>query len=138
MRKQCKRRPRGTGLPLVFGLTQSMRTDLDLVPLGTLESFREGTATELAAHTLAAAVNLAAVLAREYAEGDEVQRIVSEALKAVRAIFHRNTSQGSWGISGDEYKAIREALILSGELQGNTTRREVAGAIKQILREAGI
>jgi len=136
MRKRTHRKIRNVGLPLVFGLTQQMRTDLDLTPLGTLESFKEGTAGPEAAHTLAAAVDLAAVLAREYT--DEVQRIAYAALQAIRAIFWREEQTSRWGCSGDEYKAIREALLLSGDLQDKTTRRGVAKAIKQVLAEASI
>ncbi len=58
MRKRSSYRPRASGLPLVFALSQSMKTDLQLTPLGTLEGFKEGTGTEHGAHTLAAAVNL--------------------------------------------------------------------------------
>jgi hypothetical protein len=111
-----------------------MRTDLDLTPLGTLEAFREGTAGDEAAHTLAAAVDLAAVLARDYT--DEVQVVAAAGLKAVGSIFAREAQSGSWGCSGDEYRAVRAALILSSDLQCITTRRGVAKAINQVLREA--
>ena len=134
MRKRNTRKIRHVGLPLVYGLTRQMRTDLDLTPLGTLEAFREGTAGDEAAHTLAAAVDLAAVLARDYT--DEVQVVAYAGLKAVEGIFQREKETGRWGCSGDEYKAVREALILSSDLQGSTTRRDVAKAINQVLREA--
>lgn len=136
MRKQSKRKPRNTGLPLVFGLTATMRTDLDLIPFGTLESFREGTATEEAAHTLAAAVNLVCVLAREYAE--EVQRIAHAGLKAIGEIFLLEKATGLWGCTEEEYRAIGEALNLSSRLQRDTTLRNVAQAIRQVLKEAGV
>lgn len=135
-RKSCKRKIRNVGLPLVYGLTQQMRTDLDLTPLGTLESFREGTATAEAAHTLAAAVDLCAVLARAYT--DETQFVAKGGLDAIRGIFQRETATGRWGCSGDEYNAIRAALLLSSDLQVRTTRRGVATAIKQVWKEAGI
>lgn len=106
------------------------------MPFGTLEAFREGTATEEAAHTLAAAVNLVVVMARDYV-GD-VQRIAESGLKAVASIFLREKDSGRWGCSGDEYRAIGEALNLSSQLQRDKTRREVATAIRQVLREAGV
>ncbi|MFX3545048.1 hypothetical protein [Ralstonia mannitolilytica] len=135
MRKRSSYRPRASGLPLVFGLSQSMKTDLHLTPLGILEGFKEGTAKEEGAHTLAAAVNLAAVLSRELT--DHEKRIAAEGLEAVRGVFKRGNDSGKWGCSGDEYRAIGAALALGAELADGSRRREVAAAIKTVLREAG-
>ena len=135
MRKRSSYRPRACGLPMVFGMSQSMKNDLQLTPLGTLEGFKEGTGTEHGAHTLAAAVNLAAVLSRDLT--DHEKRIAAEGLEAVRGIFRRGNSAGKWGCSGDEYRAIGAALALGAELADSTNRRTVAAAIKTVLQEAG-
>lgn len=135
MRKRSAYRPRASGLPLVFGLSQSMKTDLQLTPLGILEGFKEGTAKEEGAHTLAAAVNLAAVLSRDLS--DHEKRIAAEGLAAVRSIFRRGNDSGKWGCSGDEYRAIGAALAMGAELADSSRRREVAAAIKTVFQEAG-
>ena len=135
MRKRSSYRPRACGLPLGFGLSQEMKTDLQLTPLGTLEGFKEGTGTERGAHTLAAAVNLAAVLSRELT--DHEKRIAAEGLEAIRGVFKRGNAAGKWGCSGDEYRAIGAALALGAELADSANRRTVAAAIKTVFQEAG-
>ncbi|MGA3803712.1 hypothetical protein ACI2VC_06885 [Ralstonia nicotianae] len=129
MRKRSAYRPRASGLPLVFALSQSMKTDLQLTPLGTLEGFKEGTGTEHGAHTLAA------VLSRDLT--DHEKRIAAEGLEAVRGVFKRGNAAGKWGCSGDEYRAIGAALALGAELADSTNRRTVAAAIKTVFQEAG-
>lgn len=134
MRKHTKRKQRAVGLPLIFGLSQSMKTDLQLTPLGTLEGFREGTGTEEGAHTLAAAVNLAAVMSRDQPE--EVQAVANAGLDAIVGVFKRGSETGRWGCSGDQYKAIGEALAIGADMADATTRRNVAKAIKTVFKEA--
>lgn len=136
MRKRSSYRPKRSGIPLVFALSQSMKNDLQLTPLGTLEGFREGTGTEAGAHTLAAAVNLAAVLSREQPE--EVQVVASAGLDAIVAIFKRGNETGKWGCSGNEYRAVGTALALGSDLADSSRRREVAVAIQTVLKEAAI
>jgi len=135
MRKRSSYRPRACGLPLVFGLSQEMKTDLQLTPLGTLEGFKEGTGTERGAHTLTAAVDVVAVLARGMT--DREKKIAAEGLEAVRGIFRRGNETGKWGCSGDEYRAIGFALSLLAEMTDNGRRRDVAAAIKTVFQEAG-
>lgn len=138
MRKRSAYRPKyqpGT-LPVTFGLTRGMKTDLQITPLGTLEAFLEGTGTENGAHTLAAAVNLAAVMARS--QPLDVQGEVGGGLVAMRAVFARGDETGKWGVTGDEYRAIRLALILGADMQDGSTRRAVSTAIQTTLMEAAV
>ncbi|MBX4378164.1 hypothetical protein K4H02_24210, partial [Mycobacterium tuberculosis] len=86
------------------------------------------TGTEHGAHTLAAAVNLAAVLSRDLT--DHEKRSAAEGREAVRGVFKRGNAAGKWGCSGDEYRAIGAALALGAELADSTNRRTVAAAIK--------
>lgn len=136
MRKHTKRKHRPTGSPLTFALSQKMKTDLQLTPLGTLEGFKEGTGTEEGAHTLAATVNLAAVLSRSQPE--EIQQIARSGLLAVQGIFDRYKATHQWGVSGDEYRRIGEAIAIGFEMCDATTRRNVASAIKTVFDEAAI
>lgn len=136
MRKHSHRKPRATGLPLIFALSSKMKTDLQITPLGMLEAFREGSANEEVWHTVAAAVNLAAVLSRK--QPQEVQEHCNAGLNALRSVSERAKRTGRYGCSGDEYQALRLSLILGADMQEATTRREVALAINQTLREAGV
>lgn len=136
MRKRSSRKIRATGLPVIFGLSQSMKNDLALTPLGTLEGFREGTGSEEGAYTLAAAVNLSAVLSRE--QSAEVRAVASAGLDAIQGVFERGNRTGLWGCSGDQYKAIGAALAIGADMADANTRRDVAKAIKTVLKEAAL
>lgn len=138
MRKKSKYRQKyipGT-LPITFAMSQEMRNDLELTPLGMLESFREGTGTEEGYETIVAAINLAAVLSR--AQSREAQEVIEKGMEAVLAIMERFKSSRRWGVSGDDYRAIGEALTLGTEMTGISSRREVAVAIQTVLDEAAI
>lgn len=136
MRKKSSRTPRPCGIPTIFGMTKAMVNDLQIIPLGILEAFREGTGTEQGWSTLAAAVNVAAVLSRK--QPREVQLHIEDGMEALLAIQKRGSERGMWGCSGDEYKAIRLALILGADMQDSkvSTRKEVGQAIVTVLREA--
>jgi hypothetical protein len=138
MRKACRRKIRGTGLPTIYGLTEEMRNDLQIIPLGILESFREGNGNEVNWHTLAAAINVGAVLARK--QGPEVCEVVETGMKALMALKTRGNGIGKWILTGDEYRAIRSALLMATDLQDASvsTRRDIAEAIRTTLREAAI
>lgn len=135
MRKKSRYRPRACGLPLVFGLTEEMRNDLQLMPMLQLDAFREGRGSEDGAYMLPSAVNVGAVLSRT--QHEDVQAFMSKGLDAVQGIFERAAASGRWGVSGDEYQAISAALRLSAELADACPRRTVAAAIKTVFQEAG-
>jgi hypothetical protein len=135
MRKRSSYRPRACGLPLVFGLTEEMRNDLQLMPMLQLDAFREGRGNEDGAYTVAGAVNVAAVLSRT--QHADIQAFMSKGLDAVQGVFERAATSGRWGVSGDEYQAISAALRLGAELADACPRRTVAAAIKTVFQEAG-
>lgn len=136
MRKSCKRKQRGAGLPTIFGMTQSMLNDLQIIPLGILESFREGNGTEQNWATLAAAINVAAVLARK--QPKDVRDHIEAGMLALMSLYSRGNGIGKWVCTGDEYKDLRLALILGADMQSPqvSTRKEIAEAIKVTLKEA--
>lgn len=122
-------------MPVVFGLRDEAKTDLQLLPLMVLDAFRCGCGSEEGAHTLAAAVNLGAVLARK--ESAEVQAEFDLALDAMHNVMERGKG-GKWGLSGDELRLIGQALTLSGDMQGQRTKREVRDAICATYKEAAL
>lgn len=138
MRKRSTYRPKyapGT-LPVTFALSTTMKNDLQLTPMGVLEAFREGTGNERAWHTLAAAVNLSAVLSRQQTR--DVQVEIEVGMEALLSVYRRGDSTGKWGCSGDEYRALHLALILGADMQDVATRRDVAQAIRTTLIEGGV
>lgn len=134
-RKQYRQRYTGSKIPIVFGLNEDMRTDLGLPPHIILDAFKRGAGDEEGAHTLAAAVNVAAVLARSC--GPDENAIANAGLAAVANVLERGKS-GKWGVSGDEAKAIGAAIVMMEDLQRSMTRRTVRDAIEVVFREAAM
>ncbi|WP_439684846.1 hypothetical protein MNJPNG_04895 [Cupriavidus oxalaticus] len=137
MRKRSAYRPKYApgAMPVTFALSTQMRTDLQLTPMGVLEAFREGTAGEREWHTLAAGINLAAVLSRT--QPRDVQTEIEAGMEALLSVRKRGDSTGKWGCSGDEYRAIRLALILGSDMQDASSRRSVRDAIRATIQEGG-
>lgn len=136
MRKKSSRKVRACGIPTIFGMTEEMKNDLQIIPLGILESFREGRGKEESWHVLAAAINVAAVLARK--QPQDVRDHIEAGMLALMSLYSRGNSIGKWVCSGDEFKNLRLALILGADMQSPqvSTRKEIAEAIKVTLREA--
>lgn len=134
-RKRSAYRPKYApgALPVAFAMTEKMRTDLQLTPMGVLEAFREGTGNERAWHTLASAVNLAAVMSRT--QPRDVQIEIEAGMEALLSIHRRAQASGKWGCSGDEYRALHLTLVLGADMQDGSSRRDVAKAIKTVFRE---
>lgn len=132
-RKAYRPRPALT-LPITYALPDSNRTDLQLPPHIILDGFVDGTGTESGCHTLIAAINVGAVLART--EDDETQGILSRALDAIQGVKDRGEDTGRWGMSGDQYRAIAGGLALTSDMQDRKTRREVRDAIDEVRRTA--
>jgi hypothetical protein len=109
-------------------------TNLQLPPHTVLDAFRRGVGDEPGWHTLACALNLGAVLARQ--QPAEAQAVMSRALEAIVEVRARAAASGRWGVSGDEFRAIGEALTLSNEIQDISTRREIRDALNVVLAEA--
>ena len=119
-------------LPITMGITAEMKTELQLPPHLILEAFKNGAGTEEGAHTLAAAVNLGAVMART--QPQEVRDVMEAALHAMHAVMRRG--QGNvWGMSGPEMTAIGEGLALANDMQDISTRRDLRNAIATVYRE---
>jgi len=123
-------------LPMTFSLPKAAMTNLQLPPHTVLDAFRRGAGDEPGWHTLACAVNIGAVLART--QPNEAQAVMSAALDAIREVQRRGVESGRWGVSGDEFRAIGEALTLSNEIQDISTRREIRDAINVVLETGAV
>lgn len=134
-RRNKKYRPKcipGT-LPVVFALAPEKKTDLRLPYHLSLEALRNGKGGDDDSHTIFSSLLIGRELAKLYQ--DETQQTVLRGIEAITAVKERG-NQGKWGVSGDQFKAISEALVLVDEMQDASTRREVRDAIKQVWKEA--
>lgn len=130
-----RHKPRPEQVPIMFALREEQKIDLRLPPQIVLDAFKRGQGDACGANTLAACVNLGAVLSRS--QSREVQEVIEAGMDAVSSILKRG-SEGKWGLTGDELKAISEALNLTEEMQDASTRREVRDAIATFYREATV
>lgn len=120
-------------IPIIFGLASEKKTDLRLPYHLSLEALRTGNGTADDAHTIFSSLLIGRELARLYQS--ETQQTVMSGIDAIAAVKERG-DQGKWGVSGEQFKAISEALVLVDEMQDASTRREVRDAIKTVWKEA--
>lgn len=120
--------------PMVYGIDTESRVNLQLTPHVVLEAFRTGAGDESGWHTLTGMLNVGAVLSRKHPE--DVQAIMSRGLDAVVEVKERGLKTGAWGVSGDQFRALADALTLASDLQDTHTRREIRDAINITLATA--
>jgi hypothetical protein len=130
------RKPKGIpgALPITFGMLQESSTELNVTTHLCAEAFRVGLGDRQMAYTLANALNLGAILVRNYVE-DAPKLIMAAGLEAIRRVLERGES-GEWRFVGEELAAITEAIALSSQLQEMATRRELRDGIVEILKHA--
>jgi hypothetical protein len=121
-------------LPLKFGMTEAMKTDLRLPPHLVLEAFKTGNGNEEGAHTLAACLNVGAVLSRT--QNSEAQAVMSLGLDAIQSVMNRGNELHKWVMTGNEIKHIGEAINLTDDMQDMTTRADMCQVLKTVFKEA--
>ncbi len=110
--------------------------NLKLVPHQCLAEIREGRGTEQSWNTLAARVNWAGVLACNVEFEQDLRPPIKEALDALRALDARYKDKGKYIATGDELRAIGEALSLADDIQDVTTRRDHRDAFVTVMAVA--
>ncbi|SCU94467.1 conserved exported hypothetical protein [Cupriavidus necator] len=129
------RRPRPArpcGLPVMFRFSSNAEVDLQLIPHVELSKILDGTATEAAWHTLAFRINVGQVVATLYfAENQELRDAMDAAVIAVADVGKRFHLRGRLGVTGDEFRAIGQALNLTDDMQRACTRRQLLAATLQ-------
>lgn len=132
--RKARRTVRG-GIPMTIRFGAEDARTLKLIPHQSLDRLRRGVGEESDWHTLAARLNLGAVMSMRYEEYAAVQPDMARALDALRSIRAR----GRWDVaSGDELKAIGVALYLIDDMQDGTTRRDLADSMAEVYREAAL
>lgn len=111
-------------LPINFRFDSEAETKLQLVPHSQLERFLAGCGDIVAFEDVACRCNFGALMAQKHYTAAEIAP-AKEALIALLAMQHRYKTTGKWGVSGDEFTAIKAGLNMTDEIQKNSTRREM-------------
>ena len=134
-----KHRPSQSVLPIVYRFNQKAELTLKLVPHEELDALVKGDASERSFHTLAARLNLGATCVRWYwPENKEANDLVNQSLDAITSVRDRAEKTGKWGVTGDEFRIIGEALNLADDTQEELTRKQIDKALTYVLEKAGI
>ncbi|WP_254601910.1 hypothetical protein [Cupriavidus taiwanensis] len=138
LRKSRRPRPARTcGLPVMFRFSRNAEVDLQLIPHVELSKILDGTATESAWHTLAFRINVGqAVASLFFKEHQELRDAMDTAVEAVAHVGKRFQQRGRLGVTGDEFRAIGDALNLTDEMQRACTRRQLLAATLQVNAKA--
>lgn len=135
MRKKSKYKPRPAGLPINFRFGRESELRLQLEPHAELDNFRRGTATEESWHTLAARVHLGHELALRHYTAEALIPFAA-AMSALKDVWLRFQRVQKWGVNGEEFKAIGDALNICDEMQKQCTRRQLDEALRSTLKYA--
>lgn len=120
-------------LPILMRFSRNAEIDLQLIPHAALENIREGRGSEQDWHTLAFRVNVGQMLGRQaFAGRADVHGVMDAGVVAVAELGKRYRRAGRMVATGDELRAIGEALCLTDELQENTTRRQQLVATRSV------
>lgn len=129
-------RPRPALLrPITVAVGADDARTLKLLPHDELRKLREGQGTEYTFNTLACRLNVGYTMAAHLFTGDAAPALKA-ALDALVAVKERHGARGTWIATGDELKALGTGLVLTDEMQDNTTRREHRDAIRKVFAEA--
>ncbi|NSX15591.1 hypothetical protein HTY52_16015 [Cupriavidus taiwanensis] len=121
----------------MFRFSRNAEVDLQLIPHVELSKILDGTATESAWHTLAFRINVGqAVASLFFKEHQELRDAMDTAVEAVAHVGKRFQQRGRLGVTGDEFRAIGDALNLTDEMQRACTRRQLLAATLQVNAKA--
>lgn len=115
-----------------FGLREENM--LMMVPHQELERLRDGTADESTWHTITMRLDWGCFLSIDHFQNIEVNDSIKAALDSMVSIKDRYKRTNKWGVSGDEFFKIGEALNLIDEMQKQTTRREQEDSLNAMMR----
>jgi hypothetical protein len=119
-------------LPSTIRYSQANETQLQLVPHAELEKFRRGLADEYSWNTLAFRLNWGYVMADDFMEA-EARAVMEQGLAAIRSVKARHERLGQWGMAGEEFTQVGDALNLTDQMQQRTTRKEQHAAIEKVV-----
>jgi hypothetical protein len=124
-------------LPVTIRFNADDERTLQLVPHQELALLMAGDGTEQSWHTITCRLNIGMTLARIRDTGEEIVTM-AQALDAVCDVSDRFKRIGKWGASGEEAKLIGAGLVLTDDMQLDSTRREMRDAMKYVFKEGAI
>ena len=134
MRKRSKYRPKPAVLPKMFRHSKEADIDLQLVPHQELEKFKTGEADEYTWNTVCFRLNWGYVMSGDHFDSVEARELMEQSLKAIRSVKTRHEKTGRWGTTGEEFNIIGQALVLTDDMQMNTTRKQQDQSLQTLLR----
>ena len=129
-----KYKPRPAILPKVFRFGRHEENMLMLVPHTELDKLRDGSADEGTWHTITMRLDWGCFMSIDHFQNIEVNDTIKAALDSMVSIKDRYKRTSKWGVSGDEFFKIGEALNLIDEMQKQTTRREQEDSLNAMMR----
>lgn len=109
---------------------------LQALPHEVLENFRLGKVQEGDFDTLAMRVNWCKVACRKFAP--EHLDMAEAAILAMLSVKDRHNRIGQWGMSGQELKAVGDALNAMDDLQTQVRRVDLNSTMRDVFRLAAI
>lgn len=126
--------------PINVAVHPDQARNLHLIPHQELAALREGRGTEISWHTLTARMNVGYVLSNIAMESHDIdpdpRPAIRQGLDAMVDLQARHRALDRYVATGDELRAIGEALNLTDELQSATTRRQQRDALQIVLTKA--
>lgn len=127
-------RQRELRVPVLLRFSESDGRKLKLVPHESLIAIREGRGQEIDWYQLECRLKWGVMLSR-FPEYQGVQPDFDAALDALRSLKARAERLRRWVATGDELRAIGEALVVCDEMQDGTTRKELRSTLQQAIAQ---
>lgn len=121
-------------LPVVFRFSAKAELDLQTIPHVELDAIMRGAGTEYSLGAVNFRINCGYVLAGETFEDPQLRVEMEKGLAAIRAVIDRWRDSGKIGCTGEQFRAIGEALVLCDDMQVMCTRRELLNACEIVDR----
>lgn len=135
MRKRNhKYKPKPLVPTLGFAYSQEHALQLKLMPNTALEALRTGDATEEDISAIVIRLDWGVILIKNHFDQEQAGRVMNDGLQAVISLQNRLKDLGRYIATGEELKAIGDALNAVDDMQDATTRREQWLALNEVQR----
>lgn len=129
--------PKPHQIPVLIRFGADDERTLQLVPHQALERLINKESGESDWHTITCRLDIGLMLAKNHFTDTE-QQVMVQALSAICDVSDRFKRVGLYGTSEIEAKSIGAGLVLTDEMQLNTTRRQMRDVIEFVMKEATV
>lgn len=119
---------------LGFAYTKEHAIQLKMMPHTALEAVRKGEATEDDISAIIIRLDWGVILIKNHFDQAQAGRVMNDGLEAVISLQNRLKDIGRYIATGEELKAIGDALNAVDDMQDTTTRREQWLALNEVQR----